>query len=822
MKSSVSGFTAAAVALAAGVSLTLNGPHRAYAQPGAPVSQSESDLAVTVLSPTPRTSFSGTKPVEISAFYQGGQSNQIVAIELYVDGANAFTKKLDAPESRGVISFLVDASQLSAGTHRIVIRAVAADAEVVSAKSSFIYIDDKAGETEIAPATNTVSGAAPQMLFVSPAPGEKVQGTVHVELQPVEGSPQSPYVSVFVDGQFKTMRNYAPYTYDWDTTGLSNGLHTIEIYAYDDNQKVGPSKSIKVYVNNPGGETGIRTDLHDGKAGVKTRTGANTPELSDDPANPLIPGRTMPKSFGHRPVATLPIDRKVGSSVLPPRTYKSGATQATASGQKAIGPFRRPTPRMAMVERKRQLAELRSILLSKRPDLLDQTGGLDLSSQLSDPFIPDTATRRPAATPVTGYKPLPATVRKTNPVSPSVLAAHTGTPAVTAPVRVETQVPVAAPVEIKTAHPVAKPIRVQAQHPVAAPAHVKVAHPVTSPATVAVAHPATAPVHVQAAVPAAKPAKVQTHTPKSTAPASAPVLALTGGAMHTAAPSAPATIEVHTPTSIERSDETVLVAPSIPATALHPAHVNVAAPVAKPAHVNVAAPVAKPAHVDVVAPIAKPAKVNVAHPMTAKPIEIALPVQHQTVAAVHPATAKPVTMARITRPITVETVKHITTKPIRVATSPARNRASRISVATPMRIVGSHRVQIMMGGSNLMRARGLSSVFYNNIHLKLDRPIMTRHGVAYMPLRQVFEFQGSDLTWDAKTQTVHAVSETSEMTLQIGKRQAAVNKAAVKMDGAPFVVNGRTMVPISFVQRALNVDVAVDPVTGNVQFNSRA
>jgi len=797
MKSSVSGFTAAAVALAAGVSLTLNGPHRAYAQPGVPVSQSESDLAVTVLSPTPRTSFSGTKPVEISAFYQGGQSNQIVAIELYVDGANAFTKKLDTPESRGVISFLVDASQLSAGTHRIVIRAVAADAEVVSAKSSFIYIDDKPGDTEIAPATNTVSGAAPQMLFVSPAPGEKVQGTVHVELQPVEGSPQSPYVSVFVDGQFKTMRNYAPYTYDWDTSGLTNGVHTIEIYAYDDNQKVGPSKSMKVYVNNPGGETGIRTDLHDGKSGVKTHTGSNTPQLSDDPSNPLIPDRTTPKSFGHRTVASRPIDRKVGNSLLPPRTYKSGASQATASGEKAIGPFRRPTPRMAMVERKRQLAELRSILLSKRPDLLDQTGGLDLSSQLSDPFIPDTATRRPAPTPATGYKPLPASVRKTNPVSPSVLAAHTGTPVVTDPVRVDVQVPAAAPVEIKTAHPVAKPIRVQAQHPATAPAHLKIAHPVTSPATVAVAHPATAPVHVQAAAPAVKPAKVQVHTPKAAAPASAPVLALSSG-MHTAAPSAPATIEVHTPTSIERSDETVLIAPSISTSVTHPAHVNVAAPVAKPA------------------------KVNVAHPVTAKPIEIALPVKHQVVAAVHPTAAKPVTMAHITRAVTVETVKHITTKPIRVATSPMRTRASQISVATPMRIVGSHRVQIMMGGSNLMRARGLSSVFYNNIHLKLDRPIMTRQGVAYMPLRQVFEFQGSDLTWDAKTQTVTAVSESSEMTLQIGKRHAAVNKTAVKMDGAPFVVNGRTMVPISFVQRALNVDVAIDPVTGNVQFNSRA
>ena len=133
-------FAGAAAVLAATLGLSLLGPHRAFAAPHPSLaSAGANDLGVTILSPDPNVPLSGVKPVEISAFYQGSPSNQIVAIELFIDGAKAATKTLDAPETRGVVSFLVDAGQIAAGAHQIVVRATAADQEVQSVKSRFTF-----------------------------------------------------------------------------------------------------------------------------------------------------------------------------------------------------------------------------------------------------------------------------------------------------------------------------------------------------------------------------------------------------------------------------------------------------------------------------------------------------------------------------------------------------------------------------------------------------------------------------------------------------------------------------------------------------------
>ena len=139
MKLCLKGLTGAATILAAALGLNLIGPHRAYAAPGGIAVPGESELGVTILSPDPHTPLSGLKPVDISAFYQGTPGNQIVAVELYLDGKKAATRTLDVPETRGVVSFLVDSSQLSPGAHKVVIRVTAADQEVKSIRSVFQF-----------------------------------------------------------------------------------------------------------------------------------------------------------------------------------------------------------------------------------------------------------------------------------------------------------------------------------------------------------------------------------------------------------------------------------------------------------------------------------------------------------------------------------------------------------------------------------------------------------------------------------------------------------------------------------------------------------
>ncbi|MDQ2800998.1 MAG: Ig-like domain-containing protein, partial [Armatimonadota bacterium] len=283
MKLSCKGLTGAAALLAAALGVSLLGPHRAYAAPGGITIPSESDLGVTILSPDPHTPLTGLKPVEISAFYQGSPSNQIVSIELYLDGQKAATKTLDVPETRGVVSFLVDASQLSAGTHRVVIRATAADEEVKSVKGSFQFgagenavpLSDQSGsrpDLSAAAPTEAITGSslAPKLRLIDPSENGKVQGTVTIRVHATDPSGKAPYVSLFIDKTFKTLRNFEPYEFEWDTTTYPNGYHTIEVSGYNDSPNVGHAKTLRLYVNNPGGETQIRHDLLDGVKTVKT------------------------------------------------------------------------------------------------------------------------------------------------------------------------------------------------------------------------------------------------------------------------------------------------------------------------------------------------------------------------------------------------------------------------------------------------------------------------------------------------------------------------------------------------------------------------
>lgn len=314
MKSSVYGVTAAASVLAAALSVTLAGPHRAYAAPTQPAA---ADLSLSLLSPAPHSTFTGAKPVEIDAFYQGTDSVQITEVDLYIDGVKAATKALVTPESRGVISFLIDASALTSGSHRIVVRAVATDAEVVSTRGDFSYAGNDIETNDAGlPSIGGDSTGAPDLSITSPSEDSRVEGSVKISVSAHDASGKDPYVSYFVDRSFKSLRNFPPYDFVWDSTTVPNGLHTVEIYAYNDQQNVGPAKILKLYVNNPGGYTGIRTDLKDGITAPKSLK-AIAPVLRPHAQKAVAP------------VVTRPVKAAIAAPILRAPAIKAAAPAAT-------------------------------------------------------------------------------------------------------------------------------------------------------------------------------------------------------------------------------------------------------------------------------------------------------------------------------------------------------------------------------------------------------------------------------------------------------------------------------------------------------------
>lgn len=180
---------------------------------------------------------------ELSVRYQG---KAIVKLELWVDDVLFAEKPLDIPLERGVASFMLDPAYLSAGKRTITIKAIEADGTVGTTRTSV--------KVEAPTLTNL------PLAIASPANGTAVAGKVEIALR-VNEQLGRVYISLFVDRQFKALRNFPPYTYTWDTTTVENGWHLIEAIGVDEARNTHKAAPVRVLVNNPGGLTVRETRL---------------------------------------------------------------------------------------------------------------------------------------------------------------------------------------------------------------------------------------------------------------------------------------------------------------------------------------------------------------------------------------------------------------------------------------------------------------------------------------------------------------------------------------------------------------------------------
>ena len=122
---------------------------------------------------------------------------------------------------------------------------------------------------------------------------------------------------------------------------------------------------------------------------------------------------------------------------------------------------------------------------------------------------------------------------------------------------------------------------------------------------------------------------------------------------------------------------------------------------------------------------------------------------------------------------------------------------------------------------NLVVPRGGSfQVAFNGRMIRFDVQPRIEKGVKLSPFRQIFEHSGGKLYWYGSDKAVRAINATREIEIRIGDPTALVNNDKVKMERAPFVENGRTIVPITFVRDAMNVKISFDEKTGRLLIES--
>ncbi len=168
-------------------------------------------------------------------------------IELQVDGVTVKKKSIATRASHGHIEFQMEAGLLSEGTHDILVKALDADGNSATTST----------QIKVTPVGSSL------IKFQFPKNKSMVQGTVPIEIK-LDAGIHNPYVNFFVDGDFLSLTNYAPYTVNWDSTHVSNGLHTVSVEVYDaDTLAKIKSTSLQLNVNNPGGLTTRQNNIAD-------------------------------------------------------------------------------------------------------------------------------------------------------------------------------------------------------------------------------------------------------------------------------------------------------------------------------------------------------------------------------------------------------------------------------------------------------------------------------------------------------------------------------------------------------------------------------
>lgn len=188
---------------------------------------------------------------------------------------------------------------------------------------------------------------------------------------------------------------------------------------------------------------------------------------------------------------------------------------------------------------------------------------------------------------------------------------------------------------------------------------------------------------------------------------------------------------------------------------------------------------------------------------------------------------KPV--AKIEKPVVIEKPAPKIEKPVIVEqpTFEASGKPMTVAKQTPTKaaavvkqtVEAVKTIPIMKGGQKFPDLHSLT-VVYNSQIIDFDVEPRVVDGVPVAPFRHLIEGAGGSVLWSGSSQEVQATAEGRDIWFRIGDKTAMVNRAPIELELAPFLERGRTIVPLSFLRDALNVDVEYDKATGHVLISS--
>lgn len=111
---------------------------------------------------------------------------------------------------------------------------------------------------------------------------------------------------------------------------------------------------------------------------------------------------------------------------------------------------------------------------------------------------------------------------------------------------------------------------------------------------------------------------------------------------------------------------------------------------------------------------------------------------------------------------------------------------------------------------------GSKDMEVNGMARTLDAAPFIKDGRTLLPIRALIETLGGTVQWNAQTKTATVALGSRTMALTVGSTKALVNGSPVTLDVAPMIVKGRTFLPLRAVAENLGLDLAWEAATQTI------
>lgn len=112
------------------------------------------------------------------------------------------------------------------------------------------------------------------------------------------------------------------------------------------------------------------------------------------------------------------------------------------------------------------------------------------------------------------------------------------------------------------------------------------------------------------------------------------------------------------------------------------------------------------------------------------------------------------------------------------------------------------------------------TIHINGKYVSTDVPPDLINGRTFLPMRAIAESMDAQVYWDNNQQCAHVEKDGKEIEFYVGDTTYYINGMAKSSDVAPYIKDGRTMLPVRALSEALDASVLWDQSWADVQITT--